>query len=216
MRDVELTVSRVLKGDDVILHRKRLDERDITIHLGLRTTSPARTLLDLADVLRTARFKRCVHDALHRGLASLGEIEQLMARVGGQGVRGTKLLRTVISETVEADIRSQTTFERRLRHLIWESDLPRPIAQFEIFNDEGFVATPDFAYPEQRVAIEADSFRWHGDKGAWANDLRRRTLLARSGWRTLHFTWDDVHNRPEHVIREIRRALCLEPQKTGL
>jgi very-short-patch-repair endonuclease len=204
---VELTTTRALEGDGVIVHRKKLNERDARIKDGLRLTAPSRTLLDLADVTHRARFERCLHDALHRGSTSIPELHSLLARAGGQGVRGCTLLRTAIAETVEIDVRSQTTFERRLGRLIRESHLPKPVPQFEIFDDFGFVARPDFAYPAERLAIEADSYRWHADKQAWAEDLRRRTRLARAGWRVLHFTWHDVYYRPDFVIDQIRRAL---------
>jgi very-short-patch-repair endonuclease len=35
--------------------------------------------------------------------------------------------------------------------------------------------------------------------------------LALLGWRVLRFTWEDVVNRPEHVVGTIRGCLALDP-----
>jgi hypothetical protein len=98
-------------------------------------------------------------------------------------------------------------FERRLSRVLRGGGLPLPEAQFEIFDEDGFVARPDFSYVDARLAIEADGYEYHGSRAAWIADLKRRSLLARAGWRVVHVTWADVRDRPEVVVDMIRRAL---------
>ena len=212
---VELTSTSRQVSERVIQHRKRLARLDVEILDGLRVTSPARTLLDLADVLGARRVERAFHDALHRELVSVSGMRALLRRSGGRGVRGCTLIRELLASTDSVDTRSQTTFERRLGRVIRESSLPAAVPQFEIYDEDGFVTRPDFAYPKERLAIEADSYQFHGNKLAWANDLDKRTRLASAGWHVLAFTWADVHERPDYVIHRIRRALAIQRRKAS-
>lgn len=204
---VEVTIPRVRITEAVVVHRKRLHHKDVRMIDGLRVTSPSRTLLDLGDVVRRRRLERALDDALHRGLTTLAQLSELLRRAGGQGVRGTVVLRESIEARDPDFVRLESTLERRLARVIREAHLPRPIPQHEIFDETSFVARVDFAYPDARLVVEADGYRFHRDKEAWGRDLQRRTVLASLGWRVLHFTWDDVHTRPERVVDQIRRSL---------
>jgi very-short-patch-repair endonuclease len=90
-------------------------------------------------------------------------------------------------------------------------DAPSPVAQYEVRDGTRLVARVDFAYPEARLAIEADGYRFHGTHRQWKKDLKRRTILAGLGWRVLHFSWEDVHDRPAWVREETERSLCADP-----
>jgi very-short-patch-repair endonuclease len=59
--------------------------------------------------------------------------------------------------------------------------LPSPVAQFRVFDEEGFVARVDFAYPELRIAIEYDGLG-HGERRAFLSDRRRLNRLVAAGW----------------------------------
>jgi very-short-patch-repair endonuclease len=206
---VEITTRRSLKSDRVLIHRKRLQLVETDVRAGLRVTNAARTLLDLGDVLRFRAVERAADDALHRGLVTLAGLKNELALAGGRGVRGTTILREIVDTRSPSDSRSQSTLERRLARLIKSSGLPSPASQFEVFDESGFVARVDFAYPEIRLAIEAEGYRFHRDRQTWSHDLERRSALALLGWRVLHFTWEDVHDRPAWVINQIRRSLLL-------
>ena len=46
----------------------------------------------------------------------------------------------------------------------------------------------DFAYVEQRVAIEADGWESHAGRVRWEYDRERDAMLLRQGWRVVHVT----------------------------
>ena len=48
-------------------------------------------------------------------------------------------------------------------------------------------------------SVEADSFEWHGGRGALARDARRYNLLVADGWIVLRFSWEDVMFDPDYV-----------------
>lgn len=68
-----------------------IDQRDVRTIDGIRVTSPARTLLDLASVLPFNDVELAVADALARRLVTPRELEQLLDR--SRGRRGVKAYR---------------------------------------------------------------------------------------------------------------------------
>jgi very-short-patch-repair endonuclease len=101
----------------------------------------------------------------------------------------------------------ESVLESKLLRLIRREGLPEPVAQWRVRERGRVVARLDFAYPDHRVAIEADGYRWHGDIGRWQADLARRNALTRLGWLVLHFTWDDIARHPKQVAGTIRHAI---------
>jgi very-short-patch-repair endonuclease len=100
-------------------------------------------------------------------------------------------------------------FERRLEAMLMRRGLAAPVRQVEIELDGRVMARPDLAYPELQIAIEADSYRWHGGRSAWEHDLARRTELAAAGWLVLHFSWRDLIERPKYVVAQVARTVDL-------
>ena len=116
------------------------------------------------------------------------------------------MLRSVL-RTRNAGPATQSALETRLARLIRKSDLPEPVRQFEIRDERRFVARPDFAYPHAKVAVEADSFRWHTSRAAWERELQRRNDMQKLGWLIIHVTRKDIGERPDEVVGNIRAAL---------
>ncbi len=65
---------------------------------------------------------------------------------------------------------------------------------------------PDLVDDDLGVAIEADSFEWHGGRAALSKDARRYNLLVVGGWLVLRFSWEDVMFHPDYV-REVLVAV---------
>ncbi|MDQ4057731.1 MAG: DUF559 domain-containing protein [Actinomycetota bacterium] len=105
----------------------------------------------------------------------------------------------------------ESKFERDLSRLISRAGLPAPVRQYRVRHEGRVVARIDIAYPEQRIAIEADSYECHGDLGSFEEDRERNSILAALGWRILQFTWRQLQDRPEYVIATIGKALGLVP-----
>ena len=54
------------------------------------------------------------------------------------------------------------------------------------------MAREDLAYPEHRLAIELDGFRWHAGRGPFRSDRLRRNRIAAAGWRLLETAPEDI------------------------
>ena len=64
----------------------------------------------------------------------------------------------------------------------------------------------DFAYPDVKLAIEADSFVWHASLTDWQRDRARNNELVALGWSILPITWDLVIRSSAEAARQVRGA----------
>lgn len=67
----------------------------------------------------------------------------------------------------------------------------------------------DVLFRKARVIVEFDGWEFHHDRQSFEDDRRRRNELVLSGYTVLNFTWVQVTENPEWVLRCIRRALRL-------
>jgi very-short-patch-repair endonuclease len=65
----------------------------------------------------------------------------------------------------------------------------------------------DFLWPRERVALEADSYEFHGTRQAFERDRRRDQLLRLAGYEPLRITWRQLSRHPEQVEELLRELL---------
>jgi len=176
--------SRSLRG--VILHRTRaLETVDITELEGIPVTRPARTLIDLAAVLAADPLEACLDGAFREGLVSLRYLEKRLAELGSRGRDGTEILRDLIADRRNARP-ADSQAENRVRRALLDAGLPPPVRQHELPG----VARFDLAYPDRRIGIEFESYRFHADKRTWRRDQSKHNRATAMGWRVFHLTAD--------------------------
>jgi len=205
---VELTVPRRRRRSGPgMIRRNRLLVSDVTTVGGIPVTTPARTLIDLASVVPRETVEESMDDALRRGLVSLTDLRRQLAEVGGRGRAGTATMRLLLDSRDPSTAVPGSVFERRLLRALIRAGLPPPALQHEIRSRDRLVAVVDFAFPNERLAIEADGYRWHSGRRRWDYDRARRNELTLLGWRVIHVTWTELTRRPLAVTAAIRKAL---------
>lgn len=216
MELVHLTVPRSRKRarGPGIVHRHALPRADVTTIEGIPVTTPARTLIDLASVTPAEAVEEALDDALRRGLVSIPHLRRRLAALARPGRPGVALMRRLLDARDPSAATPQSVFERRVLRVFREADLPEPVLQYEIRDGDQLIATVDFAFPETRLAIEADGYRWHSGRRKWDHDRARLNRLTLLGWRVIHVTWTDLTRRPETVTKAIANALATKP-RTG-
>src|SRR4051812_4872059 len=91
---IDVTAPTRRRHNGIRVHRSRtLTPNDVTTHFGIPVTTPARTLLDLAEVLDTASLTRAVNEARLAHRVTLAELAELIARSPG---RATNRLRPFV------------------------------------------------------------------------------------------------------------------------
>ncbi len=201
------------KVDTVVWHESRfLDERRDTTQLdGIPLTSATRTIVDLSIVATVAEIEIALDDACRRGLTSTARVGAEVQRLGRRA--GTGHIRSVLEQKSDDAMASfsrspESPLESRTAMVLRSSGLPIPVAQFEVFDGRTFIARVDFAWPDQRVALEVDGFAFHSDRVTWERDRNRQSHLAAVGWRVLHVTHQGLAE-PDRLIAKVRQALCV-------
>lgn len=133
----------------------------------------------------------------HEGMVRLEDVREAVGALSP--CRGSARARRA---TELADGLAESPQETRLRLVLIRNGLPPPVAQFRVFDDEGFVARTDLAYPELKIAIEYDGL-WHGERQAFLSDRRRLNRLVAAGWVVLHVTANDLR-QPERLAARVR------------
>lgn len=205
----EITVPRSCgRNGPGIVHRPRhpLDPVDVTIVDAIPVTTVARTLIDVAACVPRATLEEALDDALRRGLVTLARLRWRLEQMGRMGRSGVADLRALIDVRTGRRV-PQSVFETRLLRLLKVARLPMPETQHEIRERGRLIAVVDFAYPDARLAIEADGYRWHAGRSRWRSDLTRRNAITTLGWRVIHVTWADLTEGREQLIPTLRSVL---------
>jgi very-short-patch-repair endonuclease len=77
------------------------------------------------------------------------------------------------------------------------------------------VLHPDLADKRRRIALECESFEWHGESAALTRDSRRYNTLVLLGWQVIRFSWVLVMHDPAYVHETLLNAVALT-QRPGL
>jgi hypothetical protein len=213
-RSVEITVPRGRSHRSrlaTVHEARRLDRCDVTTVDRIPVTHPARTLVDLAGRVSRAALEDAVDDALVHRLTTLARLRVRLEALGGSGRQGSVLLRTVLATWDTGELPEEVAEARLLRRLL-AADLPVPVVQHEICDPSGrVVARADLAYPDARVAVELDGFRWHGTPRGHARDQARARRLAALGWLVVPATPLDLAGPGDELARHVAAAMAHAP-----
>jgi hypothetical protein len=200
-----VTVPRARHGRGVpgwLVHRADVPELDVAGRQGLRCTGAVRTLADLARVLPHTAAVCALDSALREGIVSVSDLQPLRGTTG----RGARLVRSAVAA---CDPRSGSVLESLLRVLLAQAGIPAPLTQYRVLDHGEEVARVDFCWPAVRLVVEADGYAFHSSRDDYRRDRRRMNELERLGWRVLRFSWEDVTQRPDHVVGLVRACMQL-------
>ena len=66
----------------------------------------------------------------------------------------------------------------------------------------------DCRWPELRLTVELDSYRYHASRHAWEKDHRREREARARGDNFRRYTYGDVFEEPELMMAELRGLLA--------
>jgi very-short-patch-repair endonuclease len=171
---------------------------DTRIQLGIRATSPARTLLDCAPDLPDRQLRRAVAHARRAGLIHPAGLLDLLER-NRRHPGAQKLAATM---TDQAPTRSD--FEDAFLVFCALHGLPTPLVNTQIAGHE-----VDAFFPDHELIVELDGWDFHRDRAAFEGDRDRDAdALALTGAPTLRVTWERMISRAEREARRLHQILA--------
>jgi predicted transcriptional regulator of viral defense system/very-short-patch-repair endonuclease len=195
---IEVTAPRGCKPKPgIVIHRSRHVHRDDRAQIdGIPTTSVARTLVDLADVLNERQLTRAVRQAELLKVFDLRAIEAVLDRSSGR--KGRHRLRRVLVAYQPEPHFLRSRAERRVKALCTRHHLPQPQ-----FNAQVNGCEVDAYWLQAKLALEFDGAETHQTRFAFHEDRRRDRALAAEGVQTVRVTWLDLDARLMEQVRKI-------------
>lgn len=182
--------------DGLVVHRR--DGAPLCLVDGRPATTPAWTAVEVARGLRRPRALATLDAALRSGTCERAELWR--AATAQAGRRGIVAVRDLIPL---ADGRAESPMESEARLAMIDGGLPIPQLQYEILDGNRQLRRVDFAWPEQRVAVEYDGVDWHSGAEAMRRDRARQAALQDVGWVVIAIVSDDVRYRSWDFVARI-------------
>jgi very-short-patch-repair endonuclease len=190
--------------ENVVIHRPTdIAELRSVPRLGVPTSNPMRTLLDLGAV-RPDLVRVSLETILIAGIVSIDGMHRVLAEHRKRGRSGVAALDAALAE-LPLPKPADSVLEYEMAALLRGAGIDGWIFHHKLGRYE-----VDFGLPSYRVAIEVDGWSFHADR--FEADRVRDNDLAALGWLVLRFTWTQVKHKPDAVATQIRLALAARPQ----
>jgi hypothetical protein len=193
---IDVTAATKHRHKGIRVHRSRtLTPADVTVHFGIPVTTPARTLLDLAEVLDTPSLTRAVNEARLRHRSTLPGLRELLARSPG---RATRRLGPFVEDTTGP---TRSAFEDAFRRFVARYDLPTPEINQVVAGEE-----VDVLWRRERLIVELDGHEFHERR--FEQDREKDAILVSAGFSVVRVTWDRLSHQADREARRLRAALA--------
>jgi very-short-patch-repair endonuclease len=153
-----------------------------------------RTLVDLAAVLCLDDLVRACHEAQVRYRTTPAHVEAVLSR--RPNAPGVAKLRAVMRGEMPVTLsKLEARFLVRLREarLLLPPETNRPAGGYRV----------DCRWPEQRLTVELDSYRYHHSRHAWEQDRRREREARARGDEFRRYAYGDVYEEPRFMVAEL-------------
>ena len=195
--EVVVAQGQFVRLPGVRVHRTNvLPEDDIVMYgNGLRVTTPARTLFDIAAELDPMTMASVAEDAFNRRLCTPWSLGDVAARLMGPGRPGAAVFRTVVEPQTTQQPPAGSEAELLLAEALEATGLPCPSRQFPVTLPGHGPIRLDLAIAPARFDVKVDDPAWHADPVALQRDHARDLLLSSDGWTVQRVTTEDVYQR---------------------
>jgi hypothetical protein len=194
----QLTVvgDRRLKG--VRIHRvTNLLNRDVRTHNRIRTTSPARTALDMAPSLGRKSLTRAVNNARLKKILTLDALRDVADRFPRHpGARHIRALSQVKGGPTRSG--GEDDFPGFCKRY----GLPEPIMSTQVAGHE-----VDALFPEEKLIVELDSWPFHWSEQSFEDDRDRDADTLEADHETVRVTGERLKDRPQKEADRLKTIL---------
>src|SRR4051794_6679440 len=164
---------------------------------GIAVTTVAETIVDLAAGLPLDELARVCHEAgvLHR--TTPRQVDAVLSE--RPRVAGATNVRIVMRGEVNVTL---SKLERAFLDLLRQANLPLPET-----NRPAGRRRVDCRWPDHRLTVELDGYRFHQSRHAWEQDRRREREARARGDEFRRYTYGDVLEQPGYMLAELRQLV---------
>jgi hypothetical protein len=205
-RPFEVTVVGDRRTTGIRVHRSAtLRRREMTTQLGIRVTTPARTLIDMSPRLKDKALKRNVNNALTSPWLTEDQLVETLGR--HPGVPGVKRIARIIGAPGTP---TRSGWEDDFPDFCRSHGLPVPVMGVPF---KGYVL--DALFVAERVIVELDSHEFHTGRIAFEGDRERDAEMLAYGHVTVRATWERIEQRPLREANRLHAILEQQRRRAG-
>jgi hypothetical protein len=180
----------------VVVHRPRSLDGDVRIHDGILTTTPTRTLIDLAEVLPLRALERTAARAEARGLLD----HDRLATARSRAIRA-------IFGSPRGPQHTRSEDEARFLAAVRAAGLPEPEMNAWLTHGGGEEWQADALWRRGRLIVEIDDDS-HRTRHAFEVDRAKDAARQADGYATLRFTRRRVREDLPAVVGQVATVLA--------
>jgi very-short-patch-repair endonuclease len=167
----------------IVVHRRR--ELNAVRRDGIRVTTPAQTLIDVAPIWPQSKLEQAIGEADLRGLVGLRALRTAATKAGRPGAAFRSVIDRLTFRVTQSEL------ERAFLRLLADAQLPMPDTQ------QRFGKTRvDFYWPEIRLVVDSDGAQFHANAVQQQADRKRDQAHIRAGRTPLRITHTQVFYEP--------------------
>jgi very-short-patch-repair endonuclease len=215
---IHITATRQIRLPGVTSHISDLTAAEITFHERIPTTTPDRTLVDVAAFLTVDRLGQCLDDAMRRDLIHLERLRRLVESMASRpGRRLVKPLQYVLARRITGYRPGANDWERHMDELWDQLGLEAGVRQFRV-QVEGHTYIIDRAIPHLKIGAEYNGHEYHSRPSDVDRDVRRMAELAAHGWHIVAVTPATKPHTFKSALQRVidDRQAWMMPQPNGL
>ncbi len=185
------------RDDGILVHAAAVPAEELVWRRGIRCTDVERTVFDLGRRLLFPESLIRVDALLNATGVPVEEVAPIADRY--PGARHIRRLHKVLSL---ADGGAESPQETRVRIILIEGGLPRPVTQIRVGRRR-----VDMGWPEWRVGVEYDGAQHWTDPDRHGGDIARLEYLHHMGWVIVRVVARHLRD-PQGIVDRATAALC--------
>lgn len=187
------------------VHESPLHPRDITTKDGVRLTTVARTLVDLAALLDAEQLDTAVHEAEFLRRLRVRAVDEAIRRAGP--VAGLPNLRRALRSRRPAGGRIDFDLERAFHAFLRRHGFPPSEHGVEFALDDGRRTSVDVLFRDAWVAVELDGGPHRTTRNFHADRRKDRRLEALHGLIVIRVTEEDLLSHETELTADLWATL---------
>jgi hypothetical protein len=169
---------------------------------GIPSTTPARTLIDLAGLLPLATFEDVLDSAIVQRVVAADRLRVRAVALRAPRRSGCAVVLSLL-EVRHPDLASAANlWEARVARFVERVGLPAPEINFAV-RVGGRRRVLDLAWPDAKVAVEFDGFVPHSVRRVFDDDRSRQNDLVDDDWDVFRVTKTMLEGDPIGVFRKV-------------
>lgn len=170
---------------------------------GFEVMTPAETVLSLSARISPRQVEAFVDDTLANGSSRIEEYIEILDRIAGGRVKGSRALREIVEARLPTAYQPpQSELERLSRRFTDDPRVPAVTHQHPILGSAGPMIVDTFI-DDWGLVLEVDGRNYHTRKADFERDRRRDNAAAALGFVVLRFTWEMVTRDFDYCLRTL-------------